>query len=268
MRAHGRVTAAVVLILGFLAAAGYAVARSGPNISLGVHPATIYFRQPKPNGANVSGRVSSGRAGLRVLLEFRRWPFHGPFKSASTQRTSRGGKFNFLQRPSRATEYRVSFSGTVSAVKTLYVYPGFENTTCTWSNSKSHGSCAHAPSTPGSYTMHFGFDYRYPAAVLAKERSLPVLVYFAECFGCTTAPGTLTRQGNVSQTKAGSDTAHVSINQSFSVKAGQQYRWYLAPCTQTTERGNGFGLPGRPGSHHCGRSTVPAKYFEHGRELG
>lgn len=265
--AYGRITAAVVLILG-LAGAGYALARSGPRISLGVHPATIYFRQPKPNGANVDGRLSSGRAGARVMLELRRWPFHGPFKPAGTQRTARGGKFNFIQRPSRATEYRVSFSGSTSAVKTLYVYPGFEHSTCTWSGSKSHGSCAHAPTTPGSYTMHFSFDYRYPAAVVSKERSLPVFVYFAECFRCTSAPGTLQRQGKVSQIKAGSDSAHVSISQNFSVRAGQQYRWYLAPCTQTTERGNGFGLPGKPGSHHCGRSSLPTRYFEHGRELG
>jgi len=268
MPAHSRITAAVVITLGFLAAGGYAVARSGPSISLGVHPATIFFRQPTPNGANVSGRISRGRQGARVLLQFRRWPFHGPFKSATTQRTSRGGRFNFVERPSRATEYRVSFSGSTSATKTLYVYPGFENSTCTWSGAKSQGSCAHAPSTPGSYTMHFSFDYRYPAAVLSKERSLPVFVYFAECFGCTSAPGTVSRQGTVSQAKGGSDSAHVSVNQSFTVKAGQSYRWYLAPCTKTTERGNGFGLPGKPGSHHCGRSTLATKYFEHGRELG
>jgi hypothetical protein len=233
-----------------------------------VRPATIYYRRPKPNATNVEGRLSSGRRGVTVLLEVRQWPFRGSFKAVGSELTGRGGVFNFIERPPRATEFRVSPPGSTSRTETVYLYPGYENASCTWSGPQGQGSCIHAPTKPGAYTMHFGFDYVYPAAAAAKESGLPVFVYFAECFGCSAVPSTLHRQKGVSQHRTGPNTAQVSISQSFTVRAGQRYRWYLAPCLQSTERGNGFGLPGAPGSHHCGSPTVASRYFLHGRDLG
>ena len=268
MTAPRRATLAVLVLAGCSAGAGYAAARLAPGVSARVRPATIYYRKPKPNATNVNGRLSGGPSGVRVVLELRRWPFHGSFKPVASERTGTGGSFNFVQRPSGATQYRVSSSGATSPTQTLYVYPGYTNADCTWSSARSQGPCSRLPAHAGNYTIHFSFDYRYPAEVYPRESRLRVFVYFAECFGCSAAPSTLQRQGTVSQSGGGSTSAHVSISQGFSVRAGQRYRWYLAPCVQTTERGNGFGLPGNPGSHHCGSPSVPSKYFHHGRDLG
>lgn len=251
-----------------VASVGYAAARAASGTSLKVRPATIYYRQPKPNATNIGGHLSSGRSGVRVVLNVRRWPFQGSFRPVTSQRTARGGAFNFVQRPSRATQYRVTSAGSASARRTVYVYPGYENARCTWSGAGGQGSCTHAPTKAGEYTMHFSFDYLYPSTAFSQESGLPVFVYFDECFGCSATPSTLQLQRTVAQNPSGGDSAHVAIRQRFSVKAGQAYRWYLAPCLQTTERNNGFGLPGAPGSHHCGSSSVPSRYFIHGRDLG
>lgn len=268
MTAGRRTTLALFVLAGSSAGAGYATAALAPGVSARVRPPTIYYRQPKPSATNISGRLSGGRGGVRVVLELRRWPFHGAFRPVASERAGAGGAFNFVQRPSRATQYRVSSSGAASPIRTLYLYPGYENAVCAWSGPHGQGPCSRPPAQPGDYTMDFSFDYLYPPAVYPMESGLPVFVYFSECFGCSAAPSTLQRQGTVSQSRSGSNSAHVSISQGFSVRAGQKYRWYLAPCVQTTERSNGFGLPGNPGSHHCGSAAVPSRYFHHGRDLG
>jgi hypothetical protein len=268
MAARRRIALVLVGLAGSVAGGGYAVAAAGSSVSARVRPPTIYYRTPKPNATNVAGRVGSGRRGVAVVLEIRRWPFHGSFKSVATERTGGGGRFNFVERPSRATQFRVASAASRSRIQTAYVYPGYKNALCTWSGSHGQGSCNHAPTQAGSYTMHFSFDFLYPAPAFSRESGLPVFVYFGECFGCSAPPATLQRQGTVSQSQRGSGAAHVSISQRFTVRAGQKYRWYLAPCLQSTERSNGFGLPGRPGSHHCGSASVPSRYFTHGRDLG
>jgi hypothetical protein len=268
MAARRRTALVLLGLTGSVVGGGYALAARGSSISARVRPATIYYRTPRPNATNVAGRVESGRRGAPVVLEIRRWPFHGSFRSVATERTARGGRFNFVQRPSRATEYRVASAAARSRIQTAYLYPGYENAVCTWSGSHGHGSCSHAPTKAGSYTMHFSFEFLYPAAVFSRESGLPVFVYFAECFGCSAPPATLARQGTVSQSQRRSGAAHVSISQRFTVKAGQRYRWDLAPCLQSTEQSNGFGLPGRPGSHHCGSASVPSRFFTRGRDLG
>lgn len=268
MAARRRTAFVLLGLAGALAGGGYAIAAAGTGVSARVRPPTIYYRTPRPNAANVSGRIASRRRGVPVVLELRRWPFHGSFRSVATERTARGGRFNFIARPSRATQFRVASAASTSPIQTAYLYPGYENALCTWSGAHGHGSCAHAPTVAGGYTMHFSFDFLYPAAVFSKESGLPVFVYFGECFGCSAPPATLQRQGTVTQRRRGAGAAHVSISQRFTVRAGQRYRWYLAPCVQSTERSNGFGLPGRAGSHHCGASSVPLRYFIHGRDLG
>lgn len=268
MSAGRRNSVALLVLLASGGGATYATAAGASGGSPSVRPPTIYYRKPKPNASNIAGRLTGGRSGVRVVLEARRWPFNGPFKSMSSERTGSGGAFNFVQRPSLATQYRVSSQGSTSGIRTLFVYPGFENAVCTWSGGHSHGSCTQPPVKPGSYTMHFSFDYLYPPAVFSQEAALPVYAYFGECFGCSAPPSTLHRQGTVSQTRSGPNSTHVSISQGFSVRSGQKYQWYLAPCIQTTERSNGFGLPGRPGSHRCGKASVLSKYFRHGRDLG
>ena len=268
MTARRRATVALVVLAGWSAGTGYAVARLALGVSARVRPATIYYREPKPNATNINGRLPSGRSGVRVVLELRRWPFQGSFKPVARERSGARGSFNFVERLSRATQFRVSSSGAISPTRTVYVYPGYANAVCTWSSSRGQGPCSHPPARAGDYTIHFSFDYLYPATVYRRESRLKVFVYFAECFGCSAAPRTLQRQRTVSQTGGGSTRAHVSISQGFSVRAGQRYRWYLAPCVQSTERGNGFGLPGNPGSHHCGSASVSSRYFHHGRDLG
>jgi hypothetical protein len=259
---------ALLLIAGSVVGGGYATAAGRPSVSMRLRPSTIYYRKPKPNATNVTGRTSSQRSGIRVALEARRWPFQGSFTTVATERTAHGGRFNFVQRPSRATQYRVSSAGSTSGMRTIYIYPGYENASCTWSGHGSRGSCTKGPTKSGHYTMHFSFDFVYPAAVFTKESGLTVFVYFAECFGCSGTPKTVQRQATVSQSRSSPNSAHVSISQQFSVRTGQTYRWYLAPCLQTTERSNGFGLPGSPGSHRCGNPSVPSRFFLHGRDLG
>jgi hypothetical protein len=270
MTARWRTTLAFVALLASIAGIDHASARvaAGPAVQLRVQPPTIYYRQPRPNATNVAGRLSSGRRGVTVILGVRRWPFHGSFKAVRSELTGRMGRFNFIERPSSATEFQVSSPASTSRTETVYLYPGYENASCTWSGPQGQGSCSHAPTKPGAYTMHFGFDYVYPVAARSGESRLPVFVYFAECFGCTAIPTTLHRQGTVSQHRTGPNNAQVSISQAFSVRAGQKYRWYLAPCVQSTERSNGFGLPGGAGAHHCGSASVASRYFLHGRDLG
>src|SRR2546421_10810069 len=134
-------------------------AQAAVRISIAASPGIVHYLRPAPSADTISGRLSSGKRGVRVFLQAKAWPFTGPFKTVARVRTGRRGAYHFTVRPQLATRYRVLVGRARSAARTVYVTNGYENFTCTISGKGQTYACSTATAPrAGKYTLREGFD--------------------------------------------------------------------------------------------------------------
>ena len=195
----------------------------------------------------LSGRLSTGRAGVRVVLEGSEFPFSGAFHVLGDARTSRHGTFRFTTKIALATRFRVALASAPSvASPTLTVYALRHNVRLV---------CKPCGTTFGS-PIHRTFTYRVPGGIAAQEASEPVYVYFLMVPG-NTAPSRLPLVETTHQRIIGpgriSYTYAVDAVPSGSGSRGTAFTWRIRACTRDDEASAGIGLPGH---HQCGNPMV------------
>ncbi|HZO79786.1 MAG TPA: hypothetical protein VFB39_17240 [Solirubrobacteraceae bacterium] len=255
---RGRGPAAGMAVLAALAAAlcaQTAVASPGSSISLKAKPAIVQYTK----SASLTGTLSSGKKGALIKLEQRVWPFKGNFKTVSRTHTGAGGVFSFKRRPSLATEYRALAPGGhgSSQTRTVYVVKRFKVLRCVLTRpGHTYQGCGTTSAPPGHYTWNVTIEYLYPASVFDKEGGKPVYTYYGITVGSRKPPKTLERQRTVSQRAHGDSTTTFEFSHKVVVpKSAYQEEGNF--CTKTSERKDGFGVPGAPGSHKCGAAKIP-----------
>lgn len=247
-----------IAVLAVAVGAATASAASKPGLSLKAKHTIVPYR----TAAKLSGRLSNGKKGVLVKLQDRVWPFKGSFKTVAKTHTRAHGAFSFSQRPSLATKYRAVApkAHAKSADRTVYVVKGFKVVSCVVTGRGHTYRCAaNLPLSAGHYKLRYLIAFRYPATVYKEEKGKPVYAYYAIRYGSREqTPRTLKRQHNLRQHSRGKGTTEFGFTRKFVV--GRK-AWDIGVnfCTQTTERTDGFGLPGAPGSHMCGAKTIPGK---------
>lgn len=237
--------------------AGAALGASRPTLSIKTETLVPYQKV-----FTLKGALSTGKHGVLVELQDHVWPFTHAFKTIAKTHTGTGGTYAFKVRPSLATKYRTVApkARARSASRTVYVVKGFKVLRCVLTRrGHTYPGCANpSPAPPGKYTWRVTIELLYPASVYGKEKSKPVYTYFGQRRGSETDPTTLHRQKNVRQHRHGKNTTVFNFIQRVTVP---HEAYYLEGqfCTKTTERTDGFGVPGAPGSHRCGAATVPGK---------
>ncbi|MGN6167793.1 MAG: hypothetical protein ACTHQQ_06430 [Solirubrobacteraceae bacterium] len=234
-----------------------ALAASKPTLSLRSKPKTVVYHRT----TRLIGFLSSGRRGVMVKLQLRRWPFRGGYRTVAKARTGAHGVYSFERHPSLATEYRVvaPSSGATSGVRTVYVVKAFRLLGCEYTRpGYKHGACGRQKVKAGTYTLRITAEWIYPASVYASEKRKPVYTYYGDRVGSQRPPRTLTRQHTVAQNANGARSTVFRFLEKVVVPR-RAYAWSMRACTKTTERRDGFGLPGAPGSHRCGREKIPEK---------
>jgi hypothetical protein len=205
---------------------------------------------------HISGRVrGGGRA--HVVLEERRFPFADPFAPVAHRRTTSRGAFRFIAHPRRAARYRVELagggSGAASRPVTVYAEPNLSNRHC---------NLCGIPSAPqGRHILRYRFELHYPVPSYRREAAKRVRFYYGQRNGGASAPRRLRLVGTFPQRAAGHHATTVAIR--HRVRFPRVYRFDFAACLPTSEAADGLGLPGKPGSHHCGASAISARQARH-----
>ena len=210
----------------------------------------------------LTGHLSSGKVGAVVKLQGRVWPFGRAYETVAKTRTGAHGAYSFKPHPSLATQYRVvaPASGAISGIRTIYVVKAFKVLGCEFTRpGYAHSACGAQRIQAGTYTLRITAEWIYPASVYAREKRKPVYTYYGSRIGSQKPPRTLTRQANVKQNANGARATIFRFFKKILIPPGTSYTWRMSACTKTTEPRDGFGLPGAPGSHRCGRATIPEK---------
>lgn len=246
---------AVVLVLVAVLGAGAALAAAKPTLSIKVKSIVPYTKSAK-----LTGRLSSGKTGILIKLQQRVWPFKGAFKTVATTHTRAQGTYSFKQHPSLAAEYRALApkEHARSATHTVYVVKQFKVLKCVLTgHGHTYPGCSRNSRIPhGRYKWRITLEFLYPASAFGKEKGKPVYTYYGIRRGEEKQPSTVKRQKTISQHANSASTTLVKFVKSVVVPS-TAYFMEATVCTKTTEPQDGFGLPGAPGSHMCGRKTIP-----------
>jgi hypothetical protein len=253
--------AAAVLFASVLVAPG--ASASGTSISLRVKPRIVDFTK----ATKLSGSLSTGRRGVPVVLEAKRFPFTGGFHQVASTTTAKQGRFTFKRKQSAATRYFVALKrrpSVRSKTRTAYADSHWSNFKCWFSPAGAPNvkyPCGHdtVPPGGGNYFLHVTFDRQYPAAAYSTESAKPVYVYYGQRNGSTNHPGTLQLKKQVSQQPAGSNATKVAYSVAVTFP-NSAWSFYTTSCNKDTESVDGLGLPGH---HYCGDSSITYRQATH-----
>ena len=238
-RLAGGGTAAAAVVAGVLAVA--APAGAMPALSAHVTPHVVTYTHP----ARIKGTLRTHQRGVRVALLADAFPFGSGFKRVATRFSHQHGAYSFARQPSTATRFRVARSGQPSAhspTRTAFVGPQPLNVRC--------NLCDRRRRLPGRHRLRISYELRYPRAVYGVEAAKRVFFYYGQRNGSRHHPHRLRLVETVNQHRRPPSQTRVVI--AHAVRFPAVFSWQFAACTQTSERSDGFGLPGTPGSHGCG----------------
>jgi hypothetical protein len=207
-------------------------------------PHTVQYKEP----VRISGHATRSR-GVPVSLQADRFPFASGPAEVSRQRTGRRGAYSFHQRPSHAARYRVALvnhPSEASRVVRAYVEPRVSRLRCNLCGASSHHR--------GEHILRFSFRLLYPADTFGTEAPKPVYFYYGQRTGSAKPPKRLRHAETVEQRELSHHRTRVVIT--HPVRLSGLYRFALVACTRTSERVDGLGLPGAPGSRGCGDHTI------------
>ncbi len=232
----GVVLAACVCTPALGAPSGRVAARARPH--------TVSYHEP----VKISGHATRSR-GVPVMLAADRFPFASGPAEVSRRTTGRRGAYSFRRRPSHATRYRVALvnhPSQASRILSVYVEPRVSRLRCNLCGASSHGR--------GNHTLRFSFRLSYPADTFGTEAPKPVYFYYGQRSGSAEPPKRLYLAETVEQRALDRHRTAVAIT--HRVRLPRLYRFALVACTRTSERVDGLGLPGAPGSRGCGDRTI------------
>ncbi len=255
LRCSRLVAASAVTIAVAVAGASIALAASHPSLSLKAKHTIVNYTK----SAALSGTLSSAKKGVLVELQQRVFPFKGHFKTVAKMHTGSGGSFSFSRRPSLATQYRAVApkAHAKSRTRTVYVVKAFKVLRCVLTGSgHTYQGCGTTTAPPGKYTWHLTIEFIYPKGLLSQEAGKPVYTYFGEHVGSRKPPHTLKRAKTAHQHAHPPNTTIFKFAKALTVPTSA-YEYEGSFCTKTTERTDGFGVPGAPGSHMCGKARIP-----------
>ncbi len=244
--------AALVALTAIAALTPRALGRDAkPAVTASAHPRVV------ETGAatKITGRVSGGGR-AHVVLDERRFPFTGSFAAISRQRTTRRGAFSFIAHPKRAARYRVELArGSGAASRTLHVYvePRLTDRHC--------NLCGIPSASRGRHVLRYRFKLHYPVAAYRREASKRVRFYYGQRNGGGAPPHRLRLVRTFPQRSLGHHSTLVAAR--HPVRFPRVYRFAFAACLPTSERLDGVGLPGKPGSHHCGAPSIIFRQSRH-----
>ncbi len=207
-------------------------------------PHTVSYKEP----VRIRGHATRSR-GVPVMLDADRFPFASAPAEVSRQRTARRGAYSFRRRPSHASRYRVALvnhPSEASRIVRVYVEPRVSRQRCNLCGASSHGG--------GKHTLRFSFRLVYPADTFGTEAPKPVYFYYGQRSGSAQPPKRLHLAETVEQRARAHHRTAVTIT--HRVRLPRLYRFALVACTRTSERVDGLGLPGAPGSRGCGDATI------------
>jgi hypothetical protein len=240
------------------ALAAVAVATAGSMAEAATTPSLTARVVPKPvllgNKATVSGRLSTGAAGVGVTLETSRFPFASGFSQAASGQTKANGDYALRFAPTLATRARVRAASqppAQSKVVNAYVIAGYSHVSCKITTSSGDTSCS-APKGSGQMSIHLRYRRIWPASAYDSEAAKPVYVYFGKRNGPAAHPDSVTLRKTVSQTKLGNNRTYVSASHTFTAPT-TKWSYQIATCIRFTESADGVGLPGH---HGCGDQQV------------
>jgi hypothetical protein len=203
----------------------------------------------------IAGRVRGGSR-AHVVLDERRFPFTSPFAAIARQRTTRRGAFSFIAHPKRAARYRVELvRGSGAASRTLHVYtePRLTGRHC--------NLCGIPSASRGRHVLRYRFKLHYPVGAYRREAAKRVRFYYGQRNGSGSPPRLLRLVRTFPQRPLGHHTTAVIAR--HGVRFPRVYRFAFAACLPSSERLDGVGLPGEPGSHHCGAPSITFRQSRH-----
>jgi hypothetical protein len=232
-----------------LVAVGGARAQSTAGISISVttdHKPTgglVITSYGKP--ARVAGTVATRAGGVALVLQASTFKKSG-FTTVGHARTTAGGAYVFVARPTLATRYRVALVGNASSASpTVTVYVGSRNT--------ENFGCANGPVC----NLHVTDVSVYPPSVAAQEGAKTTYFYVGVVSGSGTPPR-IKLVSTGPQHRVGGNRYRVEFDYSFPTPGPYRYSWVT--CTRDTEGSDGYGLPGH---HHCGDRTIAYPSYTH-----
>jgi hypothetical protein len=225
------------------------------SLSIHRHPKVVRYTHRD----RISGRLSSGVRGRKLLLQKSVWPFTKPFRSVASKRTGRLGKYRFRVKPRIATRYRVVLArhhSVRSRRVTVYVGPLNFDVHCTIGGVR----CRHAHTlSPGKHKLTVTVRTKYPTSVYAHESAKSLYWYYGQRNGSHHPPGSLGLTTVNSQHPLSSNTVRWHFEHSVTVPAGD-WSFQIIACTIDDYNADGFALPGH---HHCGASSLTHRQASH-----
>jgi hypothetical protein len=205
--------------------------------------------------ARIAGRVRGGGR-EHVVLDERRFPFTSPFAAIARQRTTRRGAFSFIAHPKRAVRYRIELarsSGAASPTLHVYVEPRLTDRHC--------NLCGIPSASRGRHVLRYRFKLHYPVAAYQREAAKRVRFYYGQRNRSGSPPRRLRLVRTFPQRPLGHHTTAVTAR--HEVRFPRVYRFAFAACLPTSERLDGVGVPGKPGSHRCGAPSITFRESRH-----
>lgn len=241
----------VSIVAGLLVVAVPVSAASASDLSLRSNKRSVVFKQH----AQLSGRLSSGGKGVRVLLQADRFPFDHSRTIAKTS-TNATGRFGFQVRPKLGTNYRAVLMrdrNEHSKLARVFVLPSI---------TQSCNVCgSNAPTTSGPKTLLASITFDYPKHTIAQKLiGRDAYFYYGQRDGGGT-PARLKLRKRKPLKSIGPRGNKASFSYDIVIPASV-YSLKIGLCVRDSFKKTGLGLVGH---HRCGDKRIPYDYSYLGR---
>ena len=202
---------------------------------------------------SISGRLSTGERGVKVVLRSDRFPFDA-FKTVASATTRDGGKYHFERKPTLGTRYRVFLRrrpSVRSRAVTAYVSPFGKLISCNY--------CRHGPDGHGTFTFRETLDVTGPS----EFHPARVYFYWGQFNGdAHTWPSEVRRVKTLHPKQLAPGKVRIKVRYRFTIP-NRPYSYAFRLCGRDHFARDGLGLPKH---HHCGDTRIP--YPEYRKYLG
>jgi hypothetical protein len=229
--------AGVVICCAALALVPAAASAAQPKLSIKRGQKVVAYTR----SVSISGRLSTHRPGVRVLLQSDRWPFDS-FRTVAGTKTGQHGGYRFKRGPVRGTRYRVVLKrrpAVGSRAVTVYLIPISKLVSCNY--------CRHGPDGHGTYTFRLTYEDRLPPGMSAHT----IYFYWGQVDG-NAWPPKVRLVKKIHPQQLGPGRVRVKIRYRFTVP-DHEYSFAYPGCGRDHFARNGFGVPGH---HHCGDEEI------------
>jgi hypothetical protein len=226
--------ACAVLALGSVSAAA-----AQPTLSIKRGKKIVQYTR----SVSVSGRLSTRKGGVRVLLQSDRWPFDS-FKTVAGTKTGDKGGYRFRRKPTLGTRYRVVLErnrAVRSRAVTVYLTSLSRIVSCNY--------CDHKPKGHGQFTFRVVDEWTSPPGLSPRR----LYFYWGQVDGDANAwPPEVRRVKSIQPKRVAPGKVRFRIRYRFTVP-DRPYSFVAGGCSRDHFARDGFGIPGH---HHCGDAKI------------